>query len=123
MRTFKVSIFVVKSHTSCIPRGAWRRKLIEQKHLVQVELRRNMSPNQVRAAISKSVVHLSMSIKFILLDCVGHRLVVASDQEPDGETIIDNASKRKGAVVYICPEIKVSKYNSGRREGIIIVES
>ena len=82
-----------------------------------------MSPNQVRAAISKSVVHLSMSIKFILLDCVGHRLVVASDQEPDGETIIDNASKRKGAVVYICPEIKVSKYNSGRREGIIIVES
>ena len=50
VKAVQVSVFVVKSHTKCVPHGAWRRKLIERKQLVRVELQRNMSPSQVAVA-------------------------------------------------------------------------
>ena len=103
----KVSVFVVKDDTKCVPRGAWRRKLIERNHLVRVELWRNMSSSQVRATISRDVAHPDISSEFTLMECVGHRLVVASDQQPTGDGVIEDALKWKGAVLYICPEIKV----------------
>ena len=102
IKAVQVSVFVVKSDTKCVPRGAWRRKLIERNHLVRVELRRNMSPSQVRATISRDVAHPDISS-----ECVGHRLVVASDQQPTGDGVIEDALKLKGAVLYIYPEIKV----------------
>ena len=61
VKAVQVSVFVVKSDTKCVPRGAWRRKLIERKHLVRVELRRNMSPSQVRATISRDVARPDIS--------------------------------------------------------------
>ena len=107
VKTVQVGVFVVKSNTKCVPRGAWRRKLIERKHLVRVELRRDFSSSCVREAISKEVAHLNISTKFTLLECVGHRLVPSTNQQPTGEVIIEGALKRKGAVLYICPEVQV----------------
>ena len=107
VKAVQLSVFVVKEDTKCVPRGAWRRKLIERKHLIHIQLRRNMSPSQVRATISKDAAHPDASTEFTLLECVGHRLVVASNQQPTGDGIIDGALKRKGVVLYICPEIKV----------------
>ncbi len=107
IKSVQVSVFVVNGDTKCVPRGAWRRKLIERKHLVRVELRRNMSQSQVRSTISNDIAHLDISREFTLLECVGHRLVVASNQQPTGDGIIEQVLKRKGAVLYICPEVKV----------------
>ena len=91
VKAVQVSVFVVKEDTKCVPRGAWRRKLIERKHLIRVQLRRNMSSSQVRATISKDAVRPDVYTEFTLLECVGHRLVVASNQQPTGDGIIDGA--------------------------------
>ena len=66
-----------------------------------------MSPSQVKATISRDVARPDISSEFTLLECVGHRLVIASNQRPTGDGIIEDALKRKGAVLYICPEIRV----------------
>ena len=99
MKPVQVSVFVVNKQTTSIPRGVWRRKLIDQNHLIRTELLRNMSPNQVRATIAKSLTHLDITNKFTILDCTGHRLAVATGQEPNGECMIKNVLKRKGAVL------------------------
>ena len=75
-------MFVVKAETKCIPQGAWRKKLIEQKHLVRVKMRRNLSSSDVRTVIAKETSHLEISETFTLLACVDHRLVPATDQHP-----------------------------------------
>ena len=112
IKAVQVSVFVVKADTKCIPRGAWRRKLIEQKHLVRVNLSRNLSESDMREAIVRETGHLNVSEKFTILECVGHRLVAATNQHRNGNDIIDDAQKRKGSVLYICPnEVRFTIYN------------
>lgn len=106
-KSVQITVFVVKADTKCVPRGALRKRWIERKHLVRVELKRSFSSSAVRDTIAKETAHLKISNTFTLLECVGQRLVIASNQQPNGDAIIEDAQKRKGAVLYICPEVKV----------------
>ena len=103
---------MVNDHTKGVPCGAARKKLVDDKHLVKVALRRNMSASQARTAIFEdvsSIESLNITRMFTFLECDSHRLVVASDQQPDNDAIIESAFKRKGAVLYVCAEIKDRK--------------
>ena len=115
MKTVQVCVFVVEDYTKGVPRGTARKKLIDNQHLVKVELRRNMTPSQIRATILKEVSHLGISNAFTMLECNGHRLVVAADQQPTGDNVIEIALKRKGAIFYICPEIDKTKTEVGEK--------
>ena len=72
---------------SLVPRGALRKRWIERKHLVRVELKRSFSSSAVRDTIAKETAHLKISNTFTLLECVGQRLVIASNQQPNGDAI------------------------------------
>ena len=93
VKAVQVNVFVVKSDTKCVPHGARWRKLIERNHLVRVELRRNMLPSQVRATISRGVARPDISSEFTLLECVGYRLAVASNQLPTGDGVIEGMER------------------------------
>ena len=100
-KIIQVSIFVVGDPKKGVPRGAHRKKLIDEKYSVKVELHQNMEPTQVKAAILREIKHLNLT-SFTILECDGPRLLEASTQQPTGDQIIESALKRKGAVLYIC---------------------
>ena len=107
VKPVQISVFVANPGTTCVPRGAWRKELIEQKHLVRLELKRNMSSSEVRVAISNGITHLNVSQNFIFLECAGHQLKISSNQQLNGDDVIESAFKRKGAVLYVSDKTKV----------------
>ena len=55
-KSTQVNIMVVEDHKKGVPvRGAFRKRLIDERRSVKVELQRNMKPAQVKAVISKQL--------------------------------------------------------------------
>lgn len=100
MKTVQVCVFVVEYYTKGVPRGTARKKLIDNQHLVKVELCRNMTPSQIRATILKEASHLSISSAFTMLEYNGHRLLVAADQQPTGDDVIECFKAERG--YFLC---------------------
>ena len=97
----KISIFVLEDHSRGVPRGAARKRMIDNHRVVKVDIQRNMSPKQVKSLILREIEHLDIDT-YTILECVGSRLIEAVNQMPNGDDLIEDAVKRKGAVVYIC---------------------
>lgn len=110
MKTVQVCVFV-EDYTKGVPHGAARKKMIDNKHLVKVELCRNMTPSQIRATILKEVSHLGISSMFTMLECNDNCLVVAADQQPTGDNVIESAER---GYFYICLEIDKTKTEVGK---------
>ncbi len=83
-----------------MPRGTYKTELENAQRFVKVTVQRNMSSATVQAAIRQASKHLNLDA-FTVLECEGGKLVEAATQNPDGDSVIDSASKRKGGTFYI----------------------
>ena len=64
--------------------------------------------------------HLSVSGTYTALECKAHCLVIAADQLPNGDAVIESALKCKGAIFYICAEVK-EKMNEVSSEIVLVL--
>ena len=64
---------------------------------MKVDIARYMRPTQVQAVFLNT-----LKVKaYQLLDVFGQKLGVASNQDPDGNEIVENTSKRKGNTLHV----------------------
>ena len=96
----KISIMVVRNIQDGVPKAANKDKLIEEGRMIKVDLTRQMQPGHVRAVFLNAVKGLNIKA-YQVLDVVGQKLAVSKNQDPDGDTIIKNASRRKGNMLYV----------------------
>ena len=96
----KISIMVVRNIQDGVPKAANKDKLIEEGRMIKVDLTRQMQSGQVRAVFLNAVKGLNIKA-YQVLDVVGQKLAVSKNQHPDGDTVIENASRRKGNMLYV----------------------
>ncbi len=95
-----INVVVVDRHRRIVPRGLYKTELENAQRFLKVTLQRNMSAAAVQTAIQQASRHLNIRA-FIVLECEGGKLVEAATQSPDGDSVIDSATKRKGNTYYI----------------------
>ena len=96
----KISVMVVHRIADGVPKAAYKERLIAEGRLVKVELTRQMQPGQVKALFLNAIKGLNIEA-YKVLDVVGQKLVVSKNQDPDGDTIIENSSRRRGNMLYV----------------------
>lgn len=92
-----VTVVMLPKFCYSIPRGKKRKALQEQGRVQVVQFSRNMTPEEVQAAIRSGFEHLELHV-FTYLQCSPQgALSVSLIQELDGES----AASRKGSL-YVC---------------------
>ena len=93
IKPINVKVIVMpKNLSSTVPKGNKRQKLVEEKRVEMIELKRTMSADEVVTKIHSGFTHLQLT-KWEYLEINGGRLVRASNQNLGGE-IVD----RRGAL-------------------------
>ena len=83
--------------SSTLPKGQKRQKLIEERRVEMIQLRRTMSPGEVRSKITCGFRHLQLT-GWEYMEVNGGHLVRASNQNPGG-MIVD---RRGGLYIQEC---------------------
>ena len=92
VKPIMVKVIVLPNRESIVPKGKKRQKLLEEKRIESIEMKRTMSPSEVESKIRRTFVHLSLK-KWEYLEVDGRHLYTASAQSRGGE-IVD----RRGAL-------------------------
>ena len=96
-KTSKITLVLIHDIKAGIPRGAVKDKLLEEGRMMKVDIARHMRPTQVWTVFLNA-----LKVKaYKLLDVFGQKLGVASNQDPDGDDIVESASKKKGNMLYV----------------------
>ena len=98
----KITLVVLHDFKDSVPRGTIKDKLIEEGRMIN----KQMGPGRVRALFSNALIGLNIKA-YSLLDVVGHKITVAENQDPDGDKVVENTSKRKGSMLYLIEADKV----------------
>ena len=102
MKPRNVTVVVLEKYASRVPQRAARKKLNDADRIKKVELRRNMSVPQVKAAITHAFEHLpNISGYTLLIANQSGFLTLAPHQALDGNSIIDQVGQGS---LYLCQE-------------------
>ena len=91
-RVSKVTILQVNNVARGIPKGKYRRELKKDGQEVVVKLKRNMSAREVKNSLIRGT---KLSNYQILAPSQVGKLVYAENQDPTGDEVIENITKRK----------------------------
>ena len=87
VKPITVKVIVVPKHaSSALPKGQRRKKMMEEKRVKSIQLKRTMSPREVRNNVTCAFKHLCLT-KWEFLELNGGQLVTASNQDPGGEVV------------------------------------
>ncbi len=103
MKPTIVTLMIIQDVEKGVPRGAYKDFLIKNDKTVSVRLHREMSSTEVRSRLKKTLQpHVE---DYTILGCCGTKLIICSEQQPSGATLIQSALKRRGSTVYVTKKI------------------
>ena len=91
---------MLKKFSSCVPKGKLRQQLAAEERILNMKFHREMTADEVKSKILGSF----QVSKYTLLECdnTGHNLVLCSDQDIDGVSVV----QRRGCL-YLCEVFQV----------------
>lgn len=110
-RPNKVTVIVVEDLGKGLPKGNYRKELIQLQRVVSLEFYRYMSSTQIKNAIIRGFKHLPLHcFKYLVCDRKV-LLVVNADQDQDGNKIINSLQPGKGTLYLLeCEEVSLTIY-------------
>ena len=95
VRPVTKEVVLLEKYRLCLPKNRQRAQLKDEKRIIKLEFKRNMSPDDVKRCIRAG---FNMNVpNLIFLEIKNGRLLVSSNQQPNGHHVID----KRGAL-YIC---------------------
>ena len=87
VKAVAVNVIVVsKSASLMVPKGKKRQKLVQERRVQKIQLKRTMSSREVRNSITRGFVHLQLA-EWEYLEVNGGKLVIASNQNQAGKLV------------------------------------
>ncbi len=81
-----VNVIVVPKFASTLPKGKKRQKLVDERRVEKIQLKRTMSPCEVRSSITRGFMHLHL-VEWEYLELNGGKLISATNQDQSGELV------------------------------------